>query len=248
MQGLNIKIENFEGPFDLLLHLIKKNEMDIYDIKIYDITNQYLKYLDELKEFDLEVTSEFIVMAATLLEIKSKMLLPKEKKDDEDEEIDPRKELMEKLIEYKKFKKAAEHLSLKMGEVGLMFAKKAETIEEPLPVSNEELLKGVTMLQLYTIYNELINRYREKINENVIEKEIPADKYKIEDKMEFLKQYLYEKGNIKFSDLMMECECKTEVVVTFLALLELIKESVVKIIQENNFSKIYIERTIIDEK
>src|SRR3712207_4469850 len=113
--SLNIKIENFEGPFDLLLHLIKKNEMDIYDIKIYEITTQYLNYINNMKELDLEVTSEFIVIAATLLEIKSKMLLPKQVVEENEEDAeDPRQELINKLLEYKKFKQVADYL-MKIG-------------------------------------------------------------------------------------------------------------------------------------
>ena len=246
MQHLNIKIANFEGPFDLLLHLIKKNEMDIYDIKIYDITNQYLDYINEMKELDLDITSEFIVMAATLLEIKSKMLLPKDKDIVEDEEDeDPRKILMEKLIEYKKFKKAAEYLGIKKGDAGFVFSKKPEIIEDKRSVSNDELLKNISMLDLYNLYNDLINRYNNKRNTaNVISKEIPIDKYKIEDKIKFLKERLNKIGATRFSDLMMECECKIEIVVTFLALLELIKEKNIKVVQENNFDKIYIERIL----
>ena len=108
MELLKIKIADFEGPFDLLLHLIKKNKMDIYNIEIYKITNQYLESLNEMKEMDLEITSEFVVIAATLIEIKSKKLLPKVKVEEEESEEDIEKRLMEKLIEYKKFKAVSE--------------------------------------------------------------------------------------------------------------------------------------------
>ncbi|NOV88853.1 chromatin segregation and condensation protein Rec8/ScpA/Scc1 (kleisin family) [Clostridium acetobutylicum] len=122
---LNINIDNFQGPFDLLLHLIRKNKMDIYDIKIFDITNQYIQYLNEMKEMDLEITSEFIVMAATLIEIKSKYLLPKTKEEEEEkEESDPTKELVSKLVEYKKFKLAADFLKNRELDYGEVFSKK----------------------------------------------------------------------------------------------------------------------------
>ncbi len=245
MAVLNIKINNFEGPFDLLLHLIKKNQMDIYDIKIYDITNQYLEYLRNMKELDLEITSEFIVMAATLLEVKSKMLLPKVKLDEEEKEEDPRKILTEKLIEYKKFKQAAEYLKLKKGETGIMYSKKPEIIEDRKIISNENIFKDITMLDLFNIYNELINTYKSKKNtENNIQREIPIDKYKLEDKMEELKHKLQHKSIIKFSEIIKQCECKVEVIVTFLAILELTKEKNIKVIQEENFGKIYIERAL----
>jgi segregation and condensation protein A len=194
---------------------------------------------------DLEITSEFIVVAATLLEIKSKMLLPKEKdKKEEEEEIDPRKQLIEKLIEYKKFKAAAEYLRNQKGEAGIMFSKKPELIEDKRDKSfNEDIFKGISMLDLYTLYNELINRYKSKLNtENIIQKQIPLDRYKIEDKMDVLRTKLNTNLAISFSSIVAECEVKIEVVVTFLALLELIKIRSVKVIQEDNFKDIYIER------
>ncbi len=128
---LSIKVTNFEGPFDLLLHLIKKNEMNIYDINIVEITNQYLEYLKSMKEMDLEVTSEFIVIAATLIEIKSKYLLPKVKEENNpDEEIDVEQELLNKLIEYRKYKVIAENLKMMEQGAGIMISKKPEIIEE----------------------------------------------------------------------------------------------------------------------
>jgi segregation and condensation protein A len=248
--SMNIKVANFEGPFDLLLHLIKKNQMDIYNIKIYEITNQYLEYINALKEMDLEVTSEFIVVAANLIEIKSKMLLPKVKeKNDDEEEVDPTKQLIEKLIEYKKFKAAAEYLRNRKGEVGIMFSKKPEIIEDKRDKSmSEDIFKGITMLDLYNLYNDIINRYRSKMNtENVIQKQIPLDRYKIEDKMEELRLKLSNNTKINFSSIVADCDVKIEIVVTFLALLELIKLRAVKVIQENNFKDIYIEGILSNE-
>jgi segregation and condensation protein A len=247
---LNIKVSNFEGPFDLLLHLIKKNEMDIYNISIYEITNQYLQYLKEFKEMDLEITSEFIVVAATLLEIKSKMLLPKDKtKEIENEEVDPRKQLIEKLIEYRKFKHAAEFLRMKKNETGLIFYKKPEVIEDNREKQfKEDLFKGITMLDLYNLYNELINRYRNKLNtENIIQTQIPLDRYKVEDKMEEIKSIMNNNSRISFSFIINQCSAKLEIVVTFLALLELIKIRTVKVVQEDNFNDIHIERILSNE-
>lgn len=240
MSNLNIKLKNFEGPFDLLLHLIKKNKMNIYDIKIYDITNQYIEYLESMKEMDLELTSEFIVMAATLLEIKSKMLLPKPKIEEEEE--DPRKFLMEKLIEYKKYKSLSNLLLERRGDDGYVFCKKPEIIEDTLPKDNSELLKNLTMLELYNIFNNLMNRYTNKINKtNVIERQIPIDKFKLEDKLIEVRNILMKKRKLKFSDLESICSCKMEVIVTFLAVLELMKEKEVTVLQPLNFDKIYIE-------
>lgn len=244
---LDVKTLNFQGPFDLLLHLIKKNEMDIYDIKIYEITSQYLQHLGELKEMDLEITSEFIVMAATLIEIKSKMLLPKDKKvvEEEDEE-DPRNELIEKLLEYKRFKIISEFL--KSNEIGLMFAKKAEIIQEP-ERDVKDMFKDISLGQLLIIYNELVDRFKDKMNtENILEKIIPLDVYTVEDKMLSLKEILLLKEKTSFKVIAESCLSKIEIVVTFLALLELVRLREIKVTQHGNFNEIYIERIILDEK
>ncbi len=130
MELLKIKVADFEGPFDLLLHLIKKNKMDIYNVEIYKITNQYLESLNEMKEMDLEITSEFVVIAATLIEIKSKKLLPKVKVEEEENEEDIEKRLMEKLIEYKRFKGVSEFFKERYTSSGEVYSKKPEVIEE----------------------------------------------------------------------------------------------------------------------
>lgn len=164
-----IKISNFDGPFNLLLHLIKKNEMDINEIRIEEIVKQYLDYINFMKELDLEITSEFIVMAATLIEIKSKTLLPKEQKEEEDE--DPTKELLVKLNEYKKFKLIAEYFKGKDFDAGTSFTKKPEIIEDVEEIDNFNYLKNTSMLDLYNLYNKLMRLYNEKQNHgNVIEK------------------------------------------------------------------------------
>lgn len=241
---LRIKIDNFEGPFDLLLHLIRKNEMDIYNIKIAEITNQYMQYINSMKSMDLEITSEFIVIAATLLQIKSKQLLPKVKdtqEQDQEENIDPEKELIEKLIEYRKFKAAAEFFKSKMDKEGMVFTKKAEIIDEPKSVDNTDILKNVTMVDLYNLYNKIINKYNEKMNFTMVQKEIVIDTYKVEDKVLYIKDKLSKENKMKFSSIMSECNCKMEIIVTFLAILELAKLRNLNLIQENNFNEIYIE-------
>lgn len=251
--SLNIRIENFEGPFDLLLHLIKKNKMDISDIKIYEITNQYLEYIHTMEEMDLEITSEFIVIAATLIEIKSKLLLPKQKEDESAvdlDEKDPQKELIDKLIQYKKFKAAALLLKEREQGTGRMFSKKPEIIEEKKkPADPKDFLEGVSILKLYEIYNNLMMIYRNKKNSsNVINKEIPIDKFKIEDKMDYLKKHIEIGTKVLFSSIINECTSKIEVVVTFLALLELMKLKYITVVQEQNFTEIYVERTNINEE
>jgi segregation and condensation protein A len=242
---LSIKITNFEGPFDLLLHLIKKNEMNIYDINIFEITNQYLDYLKSIVEMDLEVTSEFIVIAATLIEIKSKYLLPKNKDAvSKEEENDIEMDLLNKLIEYRKYKLIAQNLKIMEQDAGIMFSKKPEIIvEDTYNIVEPDFLKNVTMLNLYDLYNNLMLNYINKMNtDNIINKRIKMEEYKIEDKMEELKENLIFFGKIHFTNLIIGYSSKLEVIVTFLALLELIKTSGVIVIQESNFKDIHLER------
>ena len=250
MELPKIKIDNFEGPFDLLLHLIKKNEMNIYNVEIYKVTNQYLQYLDKMKEMDLDITSEFIVIAATLIEIKSKTLLPKVKKEeDEEDEEDIEKKLLEKLILYKKIKESTNFFRERYSDLGSIYTKKPEIIEEvKTETKNEDILKNVTLLDLYNIFNNLLEIYRNKQNKaNVIEKKIYVDKYKVEDKLEFLTEKIQSGSVMEFDDIIAECECKIECVVTFLALLELIKQKVVRVYQASSFGNIIIERWPEDE-
>ncbi|SCJ53682.1 Segregation and condensation protein A [uncultured Clostridium sp.] len=249
MELLKIKVADFEGPFDLLLHLIKKNKMDIYNVEIYKITNQYLESLNEMKEMDLEITSEFVVIAATLIEIKSKKLLPKVKVEDEENEEDIEKRLMEKLIEYKRFKGVSQFFKERYTSSGEIYSKKPEVIEEienpdeKVVESFEDIFKNITLLDLYNIYNRILENYREKQNvTNVVQKRIYVDKYKIEDKMNILVKRFENDEVVEFSSIMMESECKMETVVTFLAVLELIKIRVIKVYQEDNFGNILMKR------
>lgn len=242
MELPKIKINDFEGPFDLLLHLIKKNQMSIYNVKIFEITNQYLNYLNEMKEMDLEITSEFIVVAATLIEIKSKYLLPKPKKEEENEE-DVEKNLLEKLIVYKKIKGVSGFFKERYTSSGEIYCKKPEIIEEKkVEGVKEDLFKNITLLDLYNIYNNLLEIYNNKKNKsNVIQKKIYVDKYKIEEKLDYIKERLQNEKINNFSELVENSECKLETIVTFLALLEMIKQRMVKVYQSDNFNNILIE-------
>jgi len=247
---LNIKLENFEGPFDLLLHLIKKNRMDIYDIKIHDITTQYLEYIKAMEEMDLEITSEFILIAATLLEIKSRLLLPKSHDEDEEEDGDSTaKELISKLSEYKRFKMASEYLKGRLEGTGALYTKKAEIIEGSRKMPGpEDYLNKITMTDLYNIYINVIALQNEKLDQrHDFKREIPIEKFKIEKKMEHIMNELRSKKKMKFSTLVHGCSSKTEAIVSFLALLELIKLKRVKAYQESSFTDIYIREEELNE-
>lgn len=243
MELPKIRVADFEGPFDLLLYLIKKNKMNIYNVEIYKITNQYLQYLDTMKEMDLEITSEFIVIAATLIEIKSKSLLPKVKKVEEVEE-DVEKKLLEKLILYKKIKASTEYFKKVSLENNISYSKKPEIIEDisDNKIDNKELFKDLTLIDLYNIYNKLLEVNKNKKNDfNIIQRNIKTDQYKIEDKYDYILKSLKKNNIRKFSEFINKCENKLECVVTFLALLELIKQKQVKIYQNSNFEDIIIK-------
>ena len=250
MELPKIKVADFEGPFDLLLHLIKKNKMDIYNIEIYKITNQYLRYLDEMKEMDLEITSEFIVIAATLIEIKSKSLLPKVKVEDENEE-DIENKLKLRLIEYKQIKAVSSFFKERHINSGEIYSKKSEIIEieeEKAPKCNEDIFKNLTLIDLYNIYNNILDTYHNKQNNiNVVQRKIYTDKYKVEDKMKELLDRFNNANVIEFRSIIKESESKLETVVTFLALLELIKLRVIIAYQEGNFKEILMKRRVENE-
>ena len=248
MELPKIKVADFEGPFDLLLHLIKKNKMDIYNVEIYKITNQYLQYLDEMKEMDLEITSEFIVIAATLIEIKSKSLLPKAKVEEENEE-DIEKRLMQRLIEYRQIKAVSGFFKERYQNSGEIYSKKPEIIEEVKTApNNDDIFKNLTLLDLYNIYNNVLEHYYNKRNTvNVVQKKIYVDKFKVEDKMNELMDKFQSEKIIKFRSIINESECKLETVVSFLALLELIKLRMITVYQEGNFGEIMMKRRVANE-
>lgn len=238
---INIKISNFEGPFDLLLHLIKKNEMDIYDIKIQEITEQYINYIHYMKDMDLEVASEFIVMASTLIEIKSRMLLPKPEKDEGEDEDDPRQPLVSKLIEYKKFKAAALDLKVYEQKSGMVFTKKPETIDDRKNNSTE-FLKNVNLIDLYNIYKALMKKYNGKFNSiKRLSPGIVNDKYKVEDKIFEIREKCLNKGQFFFSEIAGRCECKIELIVSFIAILEMARLKEIYLYQHGE-NDILVER------
>jgi len=250
--SLNIKLENFEGPFDLLLHLIKKNKMDIYDIRIHDITAQYLEYIRAMEEMDLEVTSEFIVIAATLIEIKSRLLLPKSPgaEDGQDTAEDTAEALLSKLAEYKRYKTASEYLKGRFDGTGAMYSKKAEIIEvAKKEVNPADYLDGITMTDLFNLYFNVVTLQDEKMNQNTtFRKEIPIEKFKVEEKMEQILNKISVRKRMKFSSFISECSSKNEAITVFLALLELIKLRNLTVFQESSFSDIYIQEEIPSER
>lgn len=237
---LSIKIDAFEGPLDLLLHLIKKSEVDIYDIPISEITDQYITYLHSMEELNLDIASEFLVMASTLIEIKSKMLLPKKRHEDVEE--DPRLELVEKLIEYQKYKDFADSLK-GIEENTLIYFKEPEIIEDI--EDGDVFFKNITVENLMVSFKKIMDRYenRHKVKKKVYE-HISSEEYKIEDKMSFILKTLETKSKIYFNDFFLRVESKIEIIVIFIAILELIKLRDIIVYQVNNFDNIVIERQV----
>lgn len=233
--GIPVKLEVFEGPLDLLLHLIDKNKVNIYDIPIVVITEQYLLYVNEMDKQDLDVVSEFLVMAATLIDIKSKMLLPCVV-NEEGEEVDPRQELMERLLEYKKFKYISEELKGWQQDAEKHLFKgetiPLEVLEYKEPVDMENLLSDVTLMRLHTIFQEVMRRQEEKVDP-VRSKfgRIEKDTIRLQDKMNYIRQFAVNVGRFQFRALLEKQAGKMEVIVTFLAVLELVKVSVIRVEQ-----------------
>ena len=237
-KACTLKLDNFEGPFDLLFHLFEKNQVDIYDIPINAITDQYLDYLYTMQQLDLEVASEFLVMASTLLHIKSKMLLP-DKKEQKEEELDPREELVKRLIEYKRYKEFTKELKELEKKWDTVVFRLPETLD--LPVREEVLEIDPQILRQQ--YLAILDRNKKKINAAAknITKLVEHEKVSLRSKMRDVIKQLLTKVSFKFSELFsLKTKSKTEVVTGFMAVLELAKMNKVKIVQKQQFSDIHI--------
>ncbi len=244
--SLEVELQVFDGPLDLLLSLIEKNKINIFDIPIVEITDQYLAYVRKMQEADLGVMSEFMVMAAELISIKCKMLLPREV-DEEGEEIDPRDELVQQLLEYKTYKYMSYELRDRLSASGSIF--KGESIPKEVKsyrpeVDPAELVEGLTLKKLHEIFDSVIRRQENKIdpvrsNFKTIEKE----EVSLPEKLESVAAYAKEHPQFSFRDLLTRQSSKVQIVVTFLAILELIKYGVIRASQERPEGDILIEAT-----
>lgn len=243
--AIPVKLPVFEGPLDLLLHLIEKNKIDIYDIPIAQVTDQYLDYIRQMDHEDMNVTSEFMVMAATLIDIKCRMLLPKEV-NEEGEEEDPRDELVTQLLEYKKYKYISGELRERLEQAGQTFFRTQNLPESVLawkpPVDTSGILKDMTLERLHKIFKEVLRRQEDKIDPirsrfGHIEKE----EVSLPDKMTFVERCAVERRKLSFRELLEGQKSRVQVVVTFLAILELMKTGKIRIRQEEIFGEILIE-------
>jgi segregation and condensation protein A len=227
-----VRLARFEGPLDLLLHLIKRDEIDIYDIPISHITQQYLAYLELMRSLDLEVAGEFLVMAATLRRIKAKMLLPLPAVGEEEEEGDPREELVQRLVEYRQFKEAAGTLKDREGERRLLFERGMVPSEEdagPLPLAPASLFDLL----------DALHRVMARVPEAAVY-EVQAEEWSVEDKLSLIATEVAERGSVSFTELLLRCRARAEMVVTFVALLELVKLGHVGVVQGAAFDDILL--------
>jgi segregation and condensation protein A len=229
-----VRLEVFEGPLDLLLYLIKKDEIDIYDIPIERITKQYLEYMELFKILDLDVAGEFVVMAANLIYIKSRSLLPVtlQPPDEEAEEEDPRWELVRQLLEYKKFKEAAEHLQERAQVQENLFSRTPDKPE----FAGERPLGEVSIFDLLNAFQTMLKRVN--LKEDL--REIFEENYTVSDKIDLILKMMASGVALKFSELFANAASRTEIVVTFLAMLELIRLKQLRVLQPDVFSEIEI--------
>ncbi len=242
--AISVKLQAFEGPLDLLLHLIEKNKVDIYDIPIVEITAQYLDYIKAMETEDMNVMSEFLVMAATLLEIKCRMLLPREV-DEEGEEIDPRAELVQKLLEYKMYKYMSYELKDRQVDAArTLFKDKTlprEVEDYRPPVNMKELLGDADLSKLQNLFKMVMKRQEDKIdpvrsNFGRIEK----DEIDMDAKAGYVDQFIRLHRTFSFRQLLEKQRSKMEIIVTFLVILEMMKLGRISIVQEDTFDDIII--------
>ena len=246
-----LKLQVFEGPMDLLMHLIEKNKIDIYDIPIVTITDQYLEYVRQMEHSDMNVTSEFLVMAATLLDIKSRMLLPREE-NEEGEEEDPRDELVKRLLEYKMYKFMSEELREKSRQAGFSYFREQDLPEEVRsyvpPLNYEELIGDWTAQSLKNVFAEVMKRRKSRVDPirsgfGKIHREVIS----VSDKTLYIRAYLKSHPHADFREMLEREDSKEEIIVTFLVILELMKHQKIRITQEEAFGKILIDLVDPDE-
>jgi len=239
MSEYKVKFEVFEGPLDLLLHLIKKEEVDIYEVNLTKLATQFIEYIEVMRMLDLDIAGEFLVMASTLMYIKSRELLPVDQQvqvEDEDEGEDPRWELIRQLVEYKKFKDAAAQLQVRELEQENIFPRipgKLDFVSAPPP-----LRADVSIFDLVNAVNLVLKRFTQR--EDL--RDIFEDKWSVSEKIEEMIKLISERPTLKFSELFVDATSRSEVVCTFLALLELIRLKQLVCTQPEHFSDIEITR------
>jgi segregation and condensation protein A len=234
LEAYPVRLINFEGPLDLLLHLIKKHEMNVYDIKISTVTQQYLEYLDLMQEMNLDVVGEFLVMAATLIHIKSRMLLPRPDPTQEDPDEDPRDALVRRLVEHQRFKAAAELLHEKEIQRSAMWTRADGPVAEVVGTAPEPEIE-VDLFSLMAAFRQVLERARAR--PRVL---LPPEQIPIETRIEQLLERLSETEACGFEELFADVQTRAGMIVTFLALLEMIRLKLVRVFQQSSFTPIRV--------
>ncbi len=233
-----LKLDIFEGPLDLLLYLIKKNDIDIKDIPIVEVTEQYMQYIEMMKILDLDIVGDFLVMAATLMQIKSRMLLPPNPEDEDEDEPDPKDELIRRLYEYKRFKELAEALQKKEKERSYLFARGVD--EKRLAQIKEEATEiyfDANLFDLISALTSALNRQPEEIIHEIVKDEVT-----VEEKIHKILHCMIEKESITLTELFEDTKNKMDIIATFLAILELIRLKEIRAVQKKPFEEIKIIR------
>ena len=236
-----VQLNNFEGPIDLLLYFIRRDELDIYDIPISEITREFVRTVEEWKKMHLHVAGDFIVMASTLMRIKAKLLLPRPELDDEGEIIDPRTELILQLVEYKRFKNAAELLGNLSNERELNFPRKLEhSIDEELGDFEENIIINASLYDLAKVFKNAID------NMPVVSQfELSREPVKLEEQKEFILKHFDGDGKLKFSTVLNKLDTRMKIVVTFLAILDMVREGLCSLYQNEIFGELEMQKTAI---
>ena len=234
-----VQLNNFEGPIDLLLYFIRRDELDIYDIPISEITREFVRTVEEWKKMHLHVAGDFIVMASTLMRIKAKLLLPRPELDDEGEIIDPRTELIQQLVEYKRFKNAAELLGNLSSERELNFPRQLEpSLEEDIKDFEENIIINASLYDLAKVFKNAID------NMPVVSQfELSRDPVKLEEQKEFILKHFDGDGRLKFSNILIKLDTRMKIVVTFLAILDMVREGLCSLQQNEIFGELELQKT-----
>lgn len=239
-----IQLKNFEGPLDLLLFFIKRDELDIYDIPISHITSEFLEYIHLMEELDLDVASEFIHMASMLMSIKAKMMLPQPDSDDDElSEEDPRYELVQRLLEYKRYKEMADKMTVIDEETRKQYFRGYEEVDEVDSQPTGEALKNVTMFDLMAAYKKVLSDIKKQ---NVVHR-VEKINTTVEEQAEYVLKTLHNKGRTSFRSFCIELKNKTIIVVTFLAILEMIKEQQIDLFMDDDPTDFHIDLKPVDD-
>ena len=241
MPEYKVQFDVYEGPLDLLLHLVRKQEVDIYQVNLTQLASEFIEHIELMRELDLNVAGEFVVMAATLMHIKSRELLPKEKQDDsqeEKEEEDPRWELIRQLVEYKKFKDAAGRLQQFETTQNLIYPRNPGKPDLP-PMEFEEVAPQVTVFDLLKAVNKILARIQEK---EASTRNIHEDRFSVSEKIQLIRETIIGSHSVRFVDLFSDALSREEVVCTFLAMLELIRLHVIEAKQSEAFGEIELQQ------